>query len=96
MRMRVRARVVCVGRLWVGVGVLRYITRAKDLDPTLWKSSVEMNLECTVFSGGSDPDDVHQGLVQVRPGRMINRWLAMEMNQRNDVPTTGGGARMFF
>ena len=39
---------------------LGYIRRAKDTDPTLWKSAVEMNLEAVVFAGGSDPDDVHQ------------------------------------
>lgn len=44
-------------------GSLGYITRAKEVDPTQWKTSVELNLECQVFSGGTDPDDVHQ----VRP-----------------------------
>ncbi len=47
---------------------LGYIARAREVDPTLWKASVEMNPAAVVFSGGSDPDDVLQGVIQVRRG----------------------------
>jgi hypothetical protein len=47
-------------------GSLGYIARAHEVDPTLWKSAVELNLECAVFSGGSDPDDVHQATPAIR------------------------------
>lgn len=43
---------------------LGYIANLRMVDPNGWKTSVEMNLDSKVFSGGSDPDDVQGGEVR--------------------------------
>jgi hypothetical protein len=63
---------------------LGYITKARDTDPTLWKSSIEMNLDAAVFSGGSDPDDVCQGLIQ-------DSWLLSAVQMLSAAGGVGDG-----
>jgi hypothetical protein len=61
-----------------------YINRARETDPTIWKSSIEINLDAVVFSGGTDPDDVHQGLIE-------DTWLLSAISMLASAGGVGDG-----